>query len=295
MPTARILIRQGKVIFRIFRFETSSDGSLLVFLDRDPQASGMTIKTNGMRVPEARNAGQPKSSTKFTVHTSGEIHRELGGVRKSTIFIEPLHRLTALHPFGVVSIPRPDRLDVFDPARHTHATEAILDIPEQLSERIHFVLEVGPTPQSPQTFGFSLNYELYSIVARVIPLFPTPLPDELVEHFVSGMPRVGVFENRQADPASAELDFYRAVHSGAPPIFREASGAYVMLAAVPMRVTPRLEVQFDRADLRIEQIGFGKAVQPSHKVRFWICDRGGRNKVDDLRQHIVSAALDAEL
>jgi hypothetical protein len=68
-----------------------------------------------------------------------------------------------------------------------------------------------------------------------------------------------------------------------------------MLAAVPMRVSPKLDIRFDREDLKVEQIDFNKATQPRHKVRFWICDKGGRNRLEDLRRHIVSVALGADL
>jgi hypothetical protein len=62
-----------------------------------------------------------------------------------------------------------------------------------------------------------------------------------------------------------------------------------------MRVPPKLKVGFNRADLQAEQIPFENLQPPTHKVRFWICDKGGRNKKDDLRSHITSVELDAEL
>jgi len=62
-----------------------------------------------------------------------------------------------------------------------------------------------------------------------------------------------------------------------------------------MRTAPKLKIGFDRDDLKIEIIPFEPLVEPTHKVRFWICDKGGRNKKDDLRQHIKSIELNAEL
>lgn len=62
-----------------------------------------------------------------------------------------------------------------------------------------------------------------------------------------------------------------------------------------MHRPPDLSVEFDRSELSIEQIPFDRSKNPNNKVRFWILDRGGRNKSDDLRAHIKSYALDAEI
>jgi hypothetical protein len=186
-------------------------------------------------------------------------------------------------------------LDRLDEKKHVHEIAATLDIPEDVSSRISFAIEIGPKPQTPQTFGVALNYELYSAIVRAIET-PLALPSEMSDHFIAGMPKVGLFDKRQTDKANAELAFYKAAHPNAPHIFREEkSGAYVVLAAVPMRVPPKLEIDFNRDDLYVEQIPFGRLAEPTHKVRFWICDTGGSNKKDDLRKHIKSAVLDAEL
>jgi hypothetical protein len=293
MSTARVLIEQGGIVYRLLRFETSADGSLLAFLDRDPRPNrgGMSMNENGIFAPETNTSDRPLPSTKFSIHTTGEVHRSLGREKKGTIHIEPLHKLTVVHPIGFVSIPRPSRLDPLDGTRHVHDVAATLEIPEDISVRISFAIEVGPKPQQPQTFGVALNYEIYSTIVRMIPT-PLALPLEMTEHFICGMPKVGPFDNRQIDKANAELEFYRAAHGNAH-VFREDGGAYVVLAAVPMRIPPKLNIRFNREDLHIEQIPFDHQSQPSHKVRFWICDRGGRNKKHDLLSHITSVVLDA--
>jgi hypothetical protein len=66
-------------------------------------------------------------------------------------------------------------------------------------------------------------------------------------------------------------------------------------ALVPMARAPVLKIGFNRPDLSIEIIACETPTQPTHKVRFWIRDRGGRNKADDLRKHVVSIELDARL
>jgi hypothetical protein len=183
-------------------------------------------------------------------------------------------------------------LDQFDRDRDRYDTAAILEIPDGVSERITFVLEIGPAPQQPATYGVAINYEIYSVVVRVVE--QGTWPSELSEHFVHGMPQRGQYKKRKVDRASAELDFYQRIHGRSAFIFREDGGAYVAMAIVPMAKPPSLTIGFNQPDLSIEIIHFQEP-KPIHKVRFWVCDKGGRNKVDDLRKHIVSIQLNAEL
>src|SRR5262249_39653134 len=149
------------------------------------------------------------------------------------------------------SIPRASRLDRLDEKKRVREIAATLDIPEDVSSRISFGIEIGPKPQTPQTFGVALNYELYSAVVRAIET-PLALPPEMSDHFIAGMLNFGLFDKRQIGKANAELAFHKAAHSNAPPIFREEGGAYVVLSAVPMRVAPKLEIDFNRDGLFVK-------------------------------------------
>jgi len=296
MSTTRVLIKQGEAVYRFLRLEGSSDGSLLVFLDRDPRSrrQAIALSNDGSFVSEENASGSPVPSARFSIHTTGTVHRYAGGQRKATVQIEPLPALTTVNPVGFVSIPRPALLDKFDPATHLHDAAATLDIPEEVAQRITFALEIGPKPQEPSSFGVALNYEIYSAVIRVVHI-SIPGSETMLDHFISGMPLATPYAGRQLDKAEAEIAFHQRANPNVPPIFREESGAYVVLARVRMRASPLLKVNFDRSDLKIEQIRFDHHAQPSHKVRFWIHDKGGRNKKDDLREHILSVELDAEL
>jgi hypothetical protein len=300
MSTARILIKQGDIAYRFMRFETSVDGSLIVLVDRDPRIkrgamSGIFNPTSNAPANFALNedtGNQRLPSFRFSVHTTGVVHRYADRVRKATIQIEPLYALTKLTAVALISIPRISKLDLFVTGRHRHDVEAKLEFPEDIQERLTFILELGPKPQEPQSFGIGLNYELYSAVVRLV---PNPnLPAELSEHFVAAMGDTGL--QNQVDKGAAELEFYQRIHGRRAFVFREdKGGAYTAMAIVPMARPPRLTVGFNRPDLRIEIIPFEEGKIPKHKVRFWICDQGGRNKSDDLRQHITSVELDANL
>jgi hypothetical protein len=295
VSVTRVLLKQGGKTYRFLKFEPSADGSLLAFSDRDPrpQNGSMSMAEDGTFVVDEVKADKTVSSAKFSIHTTGEVRHYAGGQHKRTIYIEPLHGLTKLGSVGFVSIPRVALLDEFDEAKHQSDTMPILEIPDGVSERMTFGIEIGPTPQRPATEGVALNYELYSAVVRLIP--SPALAPEMANHFVHGIPLKGQFDKRQTDKATAEIAFHQRIHGQGLLIFREDSGAYVVLTMVPMHRTPELKMTFGREDLRVELIPYNQGTEPSHKVRFWICDKGGRSKSQDLRNHIKSVELNARL
>ena len=300
MPTSRVLLKQGDLLYRFVRFETSSDGSLVILMDRDARSKRGSMR-GALNVldPSAPItftadevfSDEPLQSFKFTAHTTGLIHRYASGKREGTIQIEPLHSLTRLATFGIISIPLISRLDSYDEGKHLHAVAPVLEFPDNFFERLTFAIELGPKPQEPKSFGVALNYELYSVVVRIIqnPKFPS----DVANHFISAMADTGL--QNKINKVEAELQFYQRIHGRTPFVFREdKGGAYVAMAIAPMVKPPKLTIGFSRPDLRIEIIPF-EGEQPNHKIRFWICDKGGRNKTDDLRQYITSVEFDARL
>jgi len=296
MQTARILLKQGDLLYRFMRFESSSDGSIIAIVDRDPRSKrgGAELGRDGNFEPLNDASDKALPSTRFSIHTTGIVHRHHAGKRVSTHRIQPIYALTKVSLIGFVSIPRIQRLDPFDATKDQHTVAACLEFPDPSEDRISFGLEIGPKPQTPATFGAALNYEVYSIMVRLVPP-PVCVPPHMSDHFIYGGIQVDGKVEPLVDKARAELNFYQQVHGAHIPPFRDAEGAYIFLAAVRMAKAPELIVSFDRPDLSIEAIPFPGGLQPTHKVRFWICDKGGRNKTADLRKHITSIELRAEL
>ncbi|UPJ41964.1 hypothetical protein IVB40_32595 [Bradyrhizobium sp. 40] len=291
MSTARILIKHGDVRYRLLKVEAASDGSLICLLDKDPQPlkGGIRVET-GKLIAEA-DLEKPVPYGRFSIHTTGEIHRYSGGQRKDTIHIEPLHQLTKAHAVGYFSIPTPERLDTYDASKHTADVVETLEIPTEVSERLTFLLEIGPKALKVATYGIGLSYELYTLVSRSA---AARLPEELAASFVEAA-ALTVFDSRQIQKDEAELRFYQKIYGQGSFVFRENGGAYVALTSVPMARAPTMRVEFDGSELSIETIPFDAQNKPTHKVRFWIRDKGGRNKQHDLREHIRSVVFDARL
>lgn len=282
------------------RFETLPDGSLLAIVDRDARSKkGSGELSEQGWIPNHQDSGDRLlPSGRFSIHTTGIVHRYASGERKSTLQIEPLHSLTKVALIGFVSIPRVSRLDPLDATRHRYDICAPLEIPENVSERLTFLIQMAPKGTPPEPFGVALNYELYTAIIRLLP--PQELPPQLrehfaqvPEHFICGVEIPPNFKLKPVDKATAELEFYQRIHGRAAFVFREDKrGAYVAMSVAPSKRPPKLTISFNRSDLRTEIIPFEAGKEPTHKIRFWICDKGGRNTTDDLRHHIISVVFD---
>ena len=290
--TTRVLIRQGGVTYRFMRFEACGDGSLLALLDRDPRSrrGGYTSDEKGQIVPEAITDDTPLPSAKFSIHTTGTVHRYAGGKWRGTIYTEPLHRLATLAFVGFISIPCVSRLDPFDEAKHRHDTSATLAVDEGYTERITFALEIGPAPQEPTTDGVALHYEIYSVVVRVEQEFPIAGTRKSLHSWHVRKGAIRSSADRQgwrrtrlssANPGSITHGFSGSRKRSLRGIRARSDGG-----------PPQLTITFNRRNLHIEQIPFDGPHQPTHKVRFWVCDKGGKNKRDDLREHITWIELE---
>src|SRR4051794_2321747 len=130
----------------ILTLRTSADGSLIAIIDRDasPKRGAMHMGDDGVFVSDEVDSDQVLPSGRFSIHTTGEIHRYASGKRQGTIHIEPLHALTKLTLIGFISIPQVARLDLFEDSKHRHDVATILDIPEDVLDRLTFCLEIGP-------------------------------------------------------------------------------------------------------------------------------------------------------
>lgn len=294
MTITRIVLDQGGSLSRFLKFEALADGSLLIVIDRDPtpKQGGLRLR-NGVLEPNSDGEGEVLHHGKFTCHITGQINRHVAGAAApEIIYGEPLFDLTQPQNVGFYSIPTIAKLDRISPEK-LETTDFTVSIPGDVFGRLTCGIALYPNDYSElPPDGIRLRYELYTL--HIGP-FDIALPEEMRDHFVVGGPKNGSSDHRQIDIPNAELSFYKKVFRDGKPIFRERSGAYVLLAEVPMRVPPELTIKFDSPKFSAEQIEYDGKSPTTHKVRFWIKDKGGRNKKDDLREHIVSVILDAEL
>lgn len=295
MPTSRILLKQGGVEYRFLRFEQSPDGSIIIVVDRDtsPSVDGRTFE-NGQFVPAMERRDKVVPHGRWTVHTTGIVNYHHAGRQKSRHVVEPLYAITSTSLIGFVSVPKVSRLSPLDGSKK-HAVSGVLEISPEIDGRVTFSIEIAPGPINEGSVpAISLNFETYSVVVKPAPL-PMQIDDDMSDHFVYVAPPNASHDVNGIDAAEAELKFYERIHGQGVKIYRDEGGTYVILTAVVMNRPPKLNIAFDREDLHIELIPSQQDKAHAHKLRFWICDKGGRNKTDDLRCHIVSVELDARL
>lgn len=292
MATSRILVSHNNLLYRFLLLEQSSDGGVIVAVDRDKSVStdGRAL-VDGKFVPAQSWRNATIAHARWTVHTSGIINYRHAKKAPTTQRIEPLYALTKNWLIGWVSVPKPSRLTSLGQSREQEV-QGVITLPTAFTNR--FTIGILVCPGSPSfeegTWWVALNFETYSIAFTSVPL-PIEIPPDMSEHFVYGGIGLAPDALKGVGAAEAEIKFYERTHGPGPKVFREVSGAYVVLTDVEMASPPTLHVTFSRDDLSFEIIRSEK--QPSHKVRFWILDKGGRNKVDDLRPHIVLVELEA--
>lgn len=288
----RILLRQGAALYRLMRLDARPDGSLVIMIDRAPSVieSAQKGSAEGFQsTPEIDGTVAPHG--KITCHTTGQINRYANGQFASMHYVQPLYELPGIVPVAMYSVPTISRLDNH-PLSDIDDSCFVIEFPERIDERVTFHVGIGPKGSRPANFGIAADYEVYSLIIE-----PSPVPSfpSCGERFVEASPLIGTATNRHVDIANAELSFYNAVHGVGAKIFRENGGSYVALTQQPMRATPNATVAFTRDDLSAEIIPAESGREITHKIKFWINDRGGKNKKDDLREFIKSIVFDARM
>ena len=295
MISTRVLIRHKTTLYRFVRVRALPDGSLIVLIDRNKSRmkGHLTFRNESLfKNPGLEN--ELVSHSKWTCHTTGQINYYANAASKPDInFFPPLFELSKATFIGFYSIPNAHRLDAYNCVSHSSDNLVVIEIPEEIDERLTFVIEMLPLNLCRQsTFGVVINYELYALEIR---LESINFPQKMANHFIDGMPSRGDFESRQIGIPEAEIGFHKMRLNGIPPLFRGNNGQYIMLTEVPMRCPPKLRVAFKKVELSIEQIMPEGNSPATHKVKFWIKDKGGRNKCTDLRDQILSIVFDSRM
>jgi hypothetical protein len=265
-----------------------------MLVDRTASAVGesWSNQDGGGFVRENIDASSVTGHAKFSFHTTGIVnYYPYRKKLQSRTRIKRLLDLTEFVPVAIYSVPSLERLD----QRRDHALPAVaIDCRDYTAGRITFIIEMGPAiiPPNRDSVVFQLNHR--NIYSAVIRLASHPQGSaEISEHFIIGLFGESYPDASEDEIISAEIEFNERAYPEGPPIFRKGDGSYFIIGRGRMRTAPKLIVKFDRDDLRSEVIPISG--EPTHKVNFWILDRGGRNKRDDLRPHILNLFFDARM
>lgn len=303
MTAVRILVTQDSVDRRLLAIKTTADGSLLMIPERPKlPVGGVAIYKDGTWAA-ADLEGDDRSGDllRLTVHTTGQVNLHGRGLEKSRLFLDPLTRMSKWYPLGVISVPNFAYLDAHEGIAKEEVS-AHLILASEIKDRLTFHIEIGPVPAPNDLEGLLCIFDTFCI--RIF-----PAQDIDVAHqenaYVFGMWSGIGYDSIQMHPAEAELSFIQRIDGERFYVDRSGDGRYTLYTPRVMVWAPRIRMEFTREDLHmeidharpadpVERNDFERRL-PRHKVRFWICDRSGRIKNEDLRPFIKDIVAEAFL
>ena len=319
----RILIRQDGALRRLASISATHDGSIKLSLVRNGVSdAGWVWKSLPDTVGdlETRAGVEPRTKS-ITIHTSGRVNYHYG--RGHTLFIPCLMDLEEAFLIVTYVIPDVNRLDAYDAPV---AQDYVVDVPSGLSGPLSFQFSVLPLlfaelPNEIFRLGVEGLYGLSCVASRgsAKPL-REGVPDEVFtclrpDKFLPGQAvreEVAFLRFKQAMYANdvhvaveSELDEAKrpsteaieALIAEGPGLFPPNSeGVWTFIASVPMRLAPRLHVDFADPRYRAEvvEIRPGDTRLATVRVRFKVFDEKTTAYVKT-SVTITNITLDAEI
>lgn len=318
----RLILRQKGVLRHLASINVTNDGSITLNLVREGiSESGLqwSLDGSGLGPLEQRETTEKKTKS-ITIHTSGRINYHFG--RREPRYVPCLLDLDVPVPIVLYSVPCINSLDELAMQRKD---DHITELSEEHDGKFNFTFDILPAVLPRQSgecgrFGveglYALSWSIYTGDAGVT---PDGVPDEV---FTLLRPTVGLPE--QAVPEEvAYLRFRRAmyaneVNSAAEEALNRAEitaehieamiqagpglfppnndGVWTLLASVPMRIAPRLTVDFEDPRYRADVVELRPADTrlSTVRVRFKVFDEKNKRYVKE-RVAINKTTLDAEL
>ncbi len=237
----RILIRFQNQNYRFlgFEFRDDVDGTLIMVFDRknsDPNVWSFSNK------PDSGTPINGKWLDKFRMsyHPSGLVNYH--GSSANPIFCEPIYDITIPQTIAWISIPSIGSLRQYN---KESLTNNILELPSNPEERITFRLVMLPDSFEFDTAPLVLvNYSKIFSLAIYLDSFPLKIPDEFNDLVITAAPSRGQFDTQQISEEQAFSEFHHLDNPSPDNLCFWDKGVYRIILKSPMRVAPRLEVDF---------------------------------------------------
>jgi hypothetical protein len=293
VPMQKLLIRHKAKAFKFlnWEFQDHIDGSLYIVFDRLGKGPRTTWSTRDANIPSPFEPEGPNEKFRISYHPCGHVRYHGFGPKPKSIHCEPIYAITKKQGLALLSIPNIDSLTL---AERAQDNDFVYDWPEQAQDRVTVWIELGPsTLESPFERGniplATVRYgQWFTIFVSLGPL-PVPIPDEINEQAVVRVVPDRDFVEKRVSKEEALVAFHQAKHGVThQPVteFNPNSGVYRIICAVPMRIPPRLTIEFFDSLLtaEVERCTISE-------VRFKVKGPGGYKKG---WVPIKSVALDAE-
>lgn len=287
-----ILIRRNNSLHRLAKWSLENDGSLYLHFVRDgnTERSYHFSSSDTAPIPSDEHIGRSRTR-KLSYHASGRVHLEHR--RDQKLFFEPLTHLSGNQTFAEYHFPSASDLDTHDkaPGDFDIVVECDFDGPSG------YRFSVSPINSPPRPGTVGIGFGGYFMLSIEMAATPANFPSEMIKYFTILLPAEGT-SPEQMIPEDQAFIHYKQRVSGTkgmilfPPSSPNDKGVYRVVPAVPMRVRPRLEVEFADPKLSFEQLESGPVRRAHVDIRFRV--KGPSGYVNTPVQ-ITSITLDAEL
>jgi hypothetical protein len=252
LDSRNILIEANGNIYNFLNCKIEpNDGSFYVTLLRNGKNSDTVTFDSESHSPVAIKHDKPrKKLVRISYHSSGCTlyhHTEI-----SSNYFEPISRLTKVNAFAAWSIPSLDKLDQVDSVRDE---DFVINVNNE-EDRIEFTLVLAPWQQEVEEGHFAIRYE--GILSLIV--IPTKgsinIPDGLDEYFMTLAPNKGTYDSQAMESDLALIEYHQMLQQTKDLILYSPNkaGIYTAITAVPMRVAPKVTVEFFQSGYEAELV-----------------------------------------
>ncbi|BCQ52658.1 hypothetical protein BLKGLAD_17200 [Burkholderia gladioli pv. gladioli] len=286
MLGGRLVLKLDDELRHLASYTLEDDGSLYLFLVREGTNDHRFLHEVGREGAIKVDFDGPRPRTKkISYHASGLIRYHNADHQK--VYREPLCALSIVNPIVAYIIPSVEKLDRLEGTRDS---DFVFDL--ETDGLMQFSFCVTPWQHVPSCRHAAIRFHnLFALVVEIgEPVFE--LPRELAQHVSTCAIKEG-FPKPLLDEPTAFARFHQKMNQTESLILYSpnAKGEYRIICAVPMRISPSLEIRFVDKSYTVEML-------PPHpkrgtvEVRFRVKGKGGY-----IRQEvpIEFLALDARL
>lgn len=289
----KVLVKQNNKYYYLFNLELSiSDGSLYISFPRkgvNYEYKKLDINNDGVINISNKKEQIPKTKA-ISYHASGFIHYK--NLEAKGIYGEPIFGITELFTFIHYSVPKISLLDEYlDDIKNT---DHIIEAPVWVDLRNNFSISIAPENSEPKNvanFGLTIK-NLCNILVFINNIVIT-LPQNMDQHFVHLTPSEGLFNNQKYPQSDSQLFFHQKINNIQDVIIYRPNGEgiYKMFFAVPMRIAPKVKIQF--SDPKLTAILMDDKTRTNTTLTFKVKDN--KNNFVKEPKDIINIELDAEL
>lgn len=289
----KVLIKQNNKYYYLFNLElSSSDGSLYISFPRkgiNYEYNKVDIKEDGLINISPKRVQIPKTKS-ISYHTSGFIHYK--NLDTEGIYGEPIFEITRLFTFIHYSVPKISLLDEY--LENIANNDYIIEAPVWADLRNNFSISIAPENSEVKTVAsFGIIFKNLCSILVFINNIVITIPKNIKQHFVHLMPSEGLFNEQKYPQSDSQLFFHQKINNVQDVIIYRPNGegVYKMFFAVPMRIAPKVKIQF--SDPKLTAILMDDKTRTNTTLTFKVKDN--KNNFVKKPVNITNVELDAEL